>query len=269
VPLLLALETATPTCGVALLRTGDEADGSATVVAEAHLHRPRVHGARLAPLVRDVLAHAEASPAALDAVAVSEGPGSFTGLRIGVSTAKGLAWAAGAALVGVPTLEALAATLAPVAAPGDRLVAALDARRDDVYAAAFRRPPTAAAPDDDAPDDDAPDDDAPTDRPLAPLAAPAALPVDALPDWLAEAGPEDANDDANDDAEAGRLWLVGSGAAKAARVLPGAVVLPPAVHPPSAAWVGRLAARRLAAGTVADLASFEPAYLKRFHGTKP
>jgi tRNA threonylcarbamoyladenosine biosynthesis protein TsaB len=264
VPLILALETATPTCGVALLRTGartgDEADGSATVVAEAHLHRPRVHGARLAPLVRDVLAHAEASPAALDAVAVSEGPGSFTGLRIGVSTAKGLAWAAGAALVGVPTLEALAATLAPVAAPGDRLVAALDARRDDVYAAAFRRPPTAAPP-----DDDAPNDDAPTDRPLAPLAAPAALPVDALPDWLAEAGPEDASDDA----EAGRLWLVGSGAAKAARVLPGAVVLPPAVHPPSAAWVGRLAARRLAAGTVADLASFEPAYLKRFHGTKP
>jgi tRNA threonylcarbamoyladenosine biosynthesis protein TsaB len=225
---ILALETATDVCGVALL--DDDA-----VVAEAHLHRPRVHSARLTPLVEDVLAHAERAPDALDAVAVSMGPGSYTGLRIGVSTAKGWARAADAALVGVPTLGAYAAQLRPVARPGDVICALLDARRDEVYAGALRR----------------------TDDGLAPHAETTALPVEALPDWLG--------------AVEGRLWALGNGAAKSRAALDAAVptltVLPPDEVAPSAAWVGRRGRARLDTDGPDDLSAFEPLYVKAVHAT--
>ena len=152
---LLALETATDVCSAALMRDG-------TLTAQASLHRPRVHAEQLAPLIRDLLARAAVDRSALDAVAVSMGPGSYTGLRIGVSTAKGLALAVDAVLIGVPTLEALAASVQPCAELGDVACALLDARRDEVYAAAYRF-----------------DDDG-----LAPFAATSARAVDTLPDWL-------------------------------------------------------------------------------------
>ena len=227
---LLAIETATDVCGAALLQGG-------ALVAEAHLHRPRIHAAHLAPLLQHLLERSSVAPADLDAVAVSMGPGSYTGLRIGVSTAKGLARATGAALIGVPTLEALAASLQPYTAPGDAVCACLDARRDEVYAAAY----------------------AFEDGTLAPLAETDALAVTALPGWL-DAHPE-------------RLWLVGTGAEKAAPAFADAGravrVLSPAHHPPSAAWVGRRAWPRLEAGATEDIAAFEPYYLKAFAGTKP
>lgn len=239
---LLAIETATTTCGVAVMQDGG-------VVASAHLHVPRVHAQRLSPLVDDVLDHAGLQPDALDAVAVSMGPGSYTGLRIGVSTAKGWALATDAALVGVPTLEALAAQVAPFAAPGDVVCALLDARRDEVFAAAYRIPPA----DGDAPEaagafDPALDGHAPTD----------ALAVDALADWLG--------------AVPGRCWLVGDGAAKSRPALDAARTAPLTALPldavgPSASAVARRAWRRLDAGDTADLAAFEPFYGKAFHGT--
>lgn len=228
--ILLALETATDVCGVALMRDGD-------VIAQAYLHRPRVHAEQLAPLIRDVLARAEVDHTALDAVAVSMGPGSYTGLRIGVSTAKGLALALDTALIGVPTLEALAASVLPYAQPGDVACALLDARRNEVFAAAYRLN----------------GDD------LAPFAATSARSVDTLPDWL---GPVE-----------GRCWLVGDGSDKAADVLRAAGmalrVLPSDVHPPSAAWVARRAWPRLQQGATEPVTSFEPYYLKAFAGSHP
>lgn len=225
---LLALETATSTCGVALLQ--DDA-----IVAEAHLYRPRVHSKRLTPLIEDVLRHADVTAAALDAIAVSMGPGSYTGLRIGVSTAKGWALSTGAALVGVPTLAAYAARLAPMAAPGDVAAALLDARRDEVYAGAFRQTPDGLV------------EHAPT----------TALPVSALPDWV---GTVD-----------GRLWLVGDGAEKSREALSGVgtgrVVLPPDEVPPSAVRVARRGQARLAAEGADDVSSLEPLYVKEVHAT--
>ncbi|MEO1077246.1 MAG: tRNA (adenosine(37)-N6)-threonylcarbamoyltransferase complex dimerization subunit type 1 TsaB, partial [Bacteroidota bacterium] len=109
--LTLGIETATDVCSVALLE--DDA-----VLAEASLRLPRQHAARLMPLVRDVLAHTGRATTDLDLVSVSEGPGSYTGLRIGVSTAKGLCLATGAALVGVGSLDALAQTADGIAEPG-------------------------------------------------------------------------------------------------------------------------------------------------------
>ena len=225
--LLLALETATDTCGVAVWQDG-------RVLAQSHLQRPRIHAERLTPLVEEVLAHAGADRAALDAVAVSMGPGSYTGLRIGVSTAKGWALAADADLVGVPTLEAYAACLQPMAAPGDIVAALLDARRDEVYAGAYRR----------------------TTEGLVPHADTTALTVDDLPDWLGSVD--------------GQLWVVGDGGEKSRSVLDEVHVpriLAPAEVSPSAAWVARRGRARLGEKGPDDRASFEPLYVKEVHAT--
>ncbi len=225
---LLALETATDTCGVALLHTDE-------VIAEAHLHRPRVHAERLTPLVEDVCRHADVEPDAFDAVAVSMGPGSYTGLRIGVSTAKGWALATDAHLVGVPTLGAYAAQLRPMAEIDDVICPLFDARRDEVYAAAYRK----------------------TTDGLEEYAPTKALTVNALPDWLGSVE--------------GRLWLLGDGAAKSRDALASMgtaqTILPPDVVSPSAAWVARRGKQRLDAHGPDDLDSFEPLYVKDVHAT--
>ena len=101
--LTLGLDTTTDVCAIALL------DGS-TVTFEASLDVPRSHGRRLAPLLREAFGHVGREPSDLGLVAVSAGPGSFTGLRIGMSTAKGLVLSTGASIVAVSTLRALAAS---------------------------------------------------------------------------------------------------------------------------------------------------------------
>lgn len=128
--LLLAIETATDVCAVALFRDDD-------LLASRSTDVPRAHAARLAPFIAEVLGEAGVGAASLDAVAVSAGPGSFTGLRIGVATAKGLCLATGAALVGVPTLDALTAA----AGRGPAVVAALPSRRGEVFLGGDGRPP--------------------------------------------------------------------------------------------------------------------------------
>ena len=135
--LALGLDTATDVCAVAVL-DGDR------VLFEAALDVPRAHGRRLAPLVSEAFAHVGCAPGDLGVVAVSAGPGSYTGLRIGMSTAKGLALATGCAFAAVPTLAALAdGTSGSVAV-------VLPSRRGEVYAAvvrggAFERAPAALA----------------------------------------------------------------------------------------------------------------------------
>jgi len=227
-PLLLALETATDVCSVALLSDG-------AVVGSAEVLRPRAHAAHLAPLVRDVLARDGATVADLAAVAVSAGPGSFTGLRIGVSTAKGLAFASGAALVGVPSLEAMAAGAAEALRPGDLLLTAFRSRRGEVYAAAFA---------------------AGEDGHLRELAPASGLLLDDLAAWLPEAP--------------GTVWAVGEAADLAAEALTasgGAARLMRDVRP-RAEHVGRLGWARWRAGHTEDVAAFEPAYLKAFEARR-
>ena len=108
------------------------------------------HATRLLGLVEEALADAGLAPEELDRIAVGVGPGSFTGLRIGVATARALAQATGAELVGVSTLRALAAEAAPPA--GQPVLAAIDARRGEAFAAAYAAnavlvPPAALPPD--------------------------------------------------------------------------------------------------------------------------
>jgi tRNA threonylcarbamoyladenosine biosynthesis protein TsaB len=109
--------------------------GRATVPGE----RPSGHGRELLPAVDALVAEAGIAKADIGAVAVSVGPGSYTGLRIGVTAAKTLAWALGCDLVGVPTLEALAREAIVNGLPEGtrRLVPVVDARQREVYAAVF------------------------------------------------------------------------------------------------------------------------------------
>ncbi len=230
---LLAIETATDVCSVALMQ-GDH------VTVELALTRPRAHAENLTPMIREALRYGEVDSRDLDAVAVSSGPGSYTGLRIGVSTAKGLALAADARLVAVPSLEALAASVAPLAAPGEAVCALFKARRHEVYAAVFRV--------------------SEKNNKLDVVAETTALELDDLPAWLPQG--------------TGRLWLVGAGVPRAVSVLEDRFAgelrpLDPSRFAPSAASVARLARPRLAEGRVEDLARFEPFYLKEFVAKKP
>jgi tRNA threonylcarbamoyladenosine biosynthesis protein TsaB len=125
---VLAVETSTAVCGAAVV-SGDE------VLTERSLYEKHVHSEKLVTMIDALIAETDD----YDAVAVSIGPGSFTGLRIGLSVAKGLTYAHDKPLVSVPTLEALAwrAVLEDGVRDGDEILAMIDARRNDVYAAAF------------------------------------------------------------------------------------------------------------------------------------
>jgi tRNA threonylcarbamoyladenosine biosynthesis protein TsaB len=127
---VLGIETATTVCAAALVRDGN-------VVAESFLDAGRIHAEKLMGQIASVLGSGGADD--LDGIAVSAGPGSFTGLRIGLSVAKGIAFARSIPLAGVPTLEALAVHAAGTdhLVSGTRLLAALDARRDEVYCQLF------------------------------------------------------------------------------------------------------------------------------------
>jgi len=218
---ILALDTATRTCSVALVRDGE-------VLAERTERGAANHAATLPQLVADVLDEAGERLAAGDAVAVAIGPGSFTGLRIGLSFAKGLAFASGLRIVGVPTLDALALA----APPWDGvLCAALDARKQEIYAALYGRD----------------DRDARIVRLGAPVALGAADLIAALTPPCSIIG---------DVVEAyGALFTASLGA--------GVRLLASDAHPPRAAATARLAAARLRALPAGDdLIALTPAYLR-------
>jgi tRNA threonylcarbamoyladenosine biosynthesis protein TsaB len=136
---LLALDTSTLVASAAVLIDG--AVAAAEDVATGH----GAASEALMPLVARVLDRAGLAPRDLDAVAVGAGPGSFTGLRIGMATAKGIAFAAGIPLWAVSSLAALALGAVRRGATGT-IIPALDARRGEIYAGFYRDDLTPLAP---------------------------------------------------------------------------------------------------------------------------
>ena len=134
--MILCLETATPSCSVALVHNGE-------VLACEEDPKGQNHSEKITLFIDSVMKKAGISYDQLDAVAVSMGPGSYTGLRIGVSTAKGICYAVSKPLIAVETLEAMAYGGSSVISSerSERrnllLIPAIDARRMEVYAAIF------------------------------------------------------------------------------------------------------------------------------------
>lgn len=202
---LLAFDTALDACSAALL---DTATGE--LLAARWEEMPRGQSERLFPMIDEVLDEAAATYLDLGAIAVTVGPGGFTGVRIGLAAARALALALDRPVVGVTTLEAVAAAAGGAATP---CLVALESKRDDLYVQAF-------AP------------------PLVPLGAPAAVAPAALAAHLAAAL-----------GEAGTIRLAGDAQERAAAALVGSGLTaePLAeVRLPTAADVARLAAKRAA-----------------------
>jgi tRNA threonylcarbamoyladenosine biosynthesis protein TsaB len=182
------------------------------------------HARSLLPLVDEVLAAAGVDLRSVDLLAVSIGPGSFTGLRIGLAVVKGLALASGTAVIGVPTLRAYAHALGP--RPGT-VWPVLDARKGEVYAAGYRWQGDA----------------------LEEIAAPAVLSPSALEALVQMPGTL-----VGDGVDAyGDRWSA----------IAGVTCLRLAESPPSGAVIASLGIALMAAGGAADLTDLEPRYCRR------
>lgn len=222
--LILSLETSTRVCSVALHQNGE-------ALACYDLFTEKSHSGMLTTLVQNAVEHAGFRLTDLDAVAVAKGPGSYTGLRIGVSTAKGLCYALDKPLLAVNTLEAMACQLADFVPADALLCPMLDARRMEVYCAIFDAELNVAAP---------------TQAKI----------VDemAFAEHLSHQP----------------VYFFGDGAAKCQPKLahhenarfPATSVFP------SARTVGLLATKAFEAGAFENVVAFEPFYLKEFVGTK-
>ena len=135
---LLAIDTTSSACSAALL-AGDR------IVAHRSADMERGHAEALMPMVADCLAAASAELprgfADLDGIAVTVGPGAFTGVRIGLAAAGAMAMAAGIPVIGLTSLEVVAAAHVGTAPTGRPLLVALDAKRADVYCQLFSTAP--------------------------------------------------------------------------------------------------------------------------------
>lgn len=215
--LILSIDTAVSVCSVALHAEG-------VMIGLLEIHQENVHAQRLMPAIDALLSQCGVQARSLSAIAVSEGPGSYTGLRIGVSTAKGIAFANSIPLIGVSTLKALAKQVQPYMATGDLVVPMIDARRMEVYREVFNKE-------------------------LASLYSlePEIIDENSFADILAR----------------GKVYFVGDGVAKAEEVIlhPNAVFLK---KTNSATAIGELAYEKYQRKVFEDIAYFEPNYLKEF-----
>ncbi|MEZ0608422.1 tRNA (adenosine(37)-N6)-threonylcarbamoyltransferase complex dimerization subunit type 1 TsaB [Fibrella sp. WM1] len=223
--MLLSLDTSTTVCSAALhTLTGD-------LLGCYELFTERTASSRLTTLLHDVVAHAGYALTDVSAIAVAKGPGSYTGLRIGVSTAKGLCFALDKPLIGINTLAAMTEQIRPFYDTGTLLCPMIDARRMEVYCAIYDQ----------------------QGQEVKPTSA-TILDEQSFADWLAQQP----------------VVFFGDGSAKARPVLTHPNALFPAAQVrPSARTVGTLAAQAYTAGQFEDLVAFEPYYLKEFMTTKP
>lgn len=125
---ILALESSATACSVALCKDGE-------IIAQNYQNSGLTHSRTLLPMINDMLTNCGQSLDDVEVIAVAAGPGSFTGLRIGVATAKGLAWPSDKDCAACSTLESMAWPL--VHMDGKMIVCAMDARRKQVYNALF------------------------------------------------------------------------------------------------------------------------------------
>lgn len=227
---ILMLDTATEVCSVALSEGG-------IVVAEREEREGFRHSEMLTLFIGEALQEAGYTTASVDAVCVSRGPGSYTGLRIGVSVAKGLCYGSGIPLIAVSSLHSMAdfvsrhmAALLGEEFPGALLCPMLDARRMEVYSALCYR----------------------NGKPFTEVSA----------------GVIDGNS-FQKELNAGKVVFFGNGAAKCRQVIQHQNALFPEMVLASARFMSCLAHERFKNRQFEDVAYFEPFYLKDFVATVP
>ena len=220
---ILGIETSGKVCSAAVY-SNDE------LLSAAEVHIPQSHASRLAPLIDDLMRHLGIKFSQLEAIAVSSGPGSYTGLRIGVSLTKGLCYSLGIPLIAVNTLELLAFQMRNSVDPDSMLCPMIDARRMEVYCML-------------------------TESTLS-----AFSPVQALV----------VNENSFNDVLANRnMVFFGDGAGKCSSVIKSKrAIFVDGIYP-SAVHLGPLADRKFNHGDFEDLVEFEPSYLKEFFTRKP
>ncbi len=225
--MVLGIETATSVCGASVVANG-------SVVSEEWLDERFIHAEKLLPMVDTVMRRAGCALADLAGVAVSIGPGSFTGLRIGLSVAKGLVYGQGLPLVAVPTLEALASRAAGAGEAREFVLPLLDSRREELYCQLFRNAGGAL-------------EAVWTERSRL------------VADLIADIGDRP-------------VTVTGDGSAKLADFLAATVrvqdgqfhFVPPPAGRCSAGTIGILGERRLAEGKIENPSMLEPRYIKEF-----
>ncbi len=225
---LLALETATNICSVAVWQDGH-------ILVETTLTRPKSHAEQLVPMIGSALGYCGCTAQDIDGVVISRGPGSYTGLRIGASVAKGIAFAQDKPLLSVSSLEALATVALPYANPGDLILPAFNARRNEIYLGVYK---------------------ALSENRLEAITEVQALQSEDIGLYI-EQWP------------APHRWLAGEGAPLLADMLqkkgiPQLHLLPEYLVSPTASIVAKLGVEPYLAGSFEDLAAFEPFYLKEF-----
>ncbi|MCK9339952.1 MAG: tRNA (adenosine(37)-N6)-threonylcarbamoyltransferase complex dimerization subunit type 1 TsaB [Bacteroidales bacterium] len=141
IPYILNIDTATDICSVALSH-GEQ------IIAYRENLNGKSHAQTLLPFIRDVLNEGHVSVGQLNAVALSKGPGSYTGLRIGTSTVKGICYAMGLPLIAIPTLQIIAVDAVNEAKqyPDGLICPLLDARRMEVFTAFYQNDLTEISP---------------------------------------------------------------------------------------------------------------------------
>lgn len=127
---ILHIETATEVCSVALSSNGE-------LLQHKVSNQPQAHSSLLGVFVEEVMQYVRSNNIALDAISVSSGPGSYTGLRIGVSEAKGLSFGLGVPLIAIPTHKIMAQQVRHMSDNDTLLCPMIDARRMEVYATFF------------------------------------------------------------------------------------------------------------------------------------
>ncbi len=227
--ILLAADTSTRYCTVAVCRMGADFQEPLRLLAETAVDRHRLHSERLIATVDWALKEADTTLHQLGMLAISNGPGSFTGLRIGSAAWKGLALACGLPLVAVPTLDAMSRLVAPADA---LVVPMLDARMNEVFGAVYRYEAGVRH------------------RLTQDLVCPVETLLAAIPQDLALP-----------------LIVIGDGAERFAETIqqlrPEAVFMPPALSMPRASTVALEALSMLSAGACTDPGAVSPVYLRK------
>lgn len=230
--MILAIDTTTQQAGVALA----DGAGESFVVRSTRRRRVTTHSEALVAMVDEALGEAGVTLAAVDAIACAAGPGSFTGLRIGLATAKGLCLALGRPLLMISSLRALALRVPA----GAVAVGCIDAWKGEVYAGYFRGGPEPAPFGEGLPEEEVLRPERLAER-IAMLRAGAGAPVHLVGD-----GPV-------------RWPLVRAAGGEGAALAP---LVAEDVEPPDPVDVARLAAMRHVRGEADDLAGASPRYLR-------